>query len=216
MAAPLIELKQLACERDGRTLFSNLNYQARSGDIVQVLGPNGSGKTTLLRIITGISNDFEGELYWQGSPMAKASLDFHNHLLYIGHLPAIQRSLTAEENLRWFSGLDRGHQQISISDALREVGLAGYDDVPCHQLSAGQLRRVALARLVLTPALLWILDEPFTAVDAKGVERLRSLIQEHASGGGVVILTTHQDPAINDVKVLNLKDFQGEGCDGRY
>ena len=209
MTAPLLELQRLACERDGRTLFSNLHYQVNPGDIVQVLGPNGSGKTTLLRVITGISNDFEGELRWQGLPMAKARLDFRNHLLYIGHLPAIQRSLTAEENLRWFSGLDRGHQQTGISEALKEVGLGGYEDVPCHQLSAGQLRRVALARLFLTPAMLWILDEPFTAIDTTGVERLRVLIREHTGGGGAVVLTTHQDLGIDGVKLLNLLDFQG-------
>lgn len=208
MTPPLIELTQLSCERDGRTLFSDLNFQIAAGDIVQVLGPNGSGKTTLLRVLTGISNDFEGALSWRGEKMAKSALDFRNHLLYIGHLPAIQRSLTAAENLSWFSGLDRGHPQISISESLTEVGLAGYEDVPCRNLSAGQLRRVALARLYLTPALVWVLDEPFTAIDVKGVEKLRDRFRDHAKGGGTVILTTHQDLGIEGVKLLNLKDFQ--------
>lgn len=104
--------------------------------------------------------------------------------------------------------MNRGHAQISITDALGEVGLAGFEDTPCYQLSAGQLRRVALARLYLTPAPVWILDEPFTAIDKVGVAKLETLMQEHALGGGCVILTTHQDIALGGIKKINLLDFE--------
>lgn len=209
MTDPLIELTNLSAERDGRTLFSGLSYTVAPGDIVQVLGANGSGKTTLLRAITGISSDFEGEIFWRGEKMSRSRWDFQTHLLYIGHLPGIQGTLTAEENLRWYAGLNKSYQDENISDALKQVGLRGYEEAFCHQLSAGQLRRVSLARLYLTSAPLWVLDEPFTAIDTRGVDRLRERMKKHAGNGGAILLTTHQELGINNVQSLNLLDFQG-------
>lgn len=208
-ADAVLELTDLSCERDERLLFSGLSQTVRSGDILQVQGPNGSGKTTLLRVLTGISTDYEGSLQWRGKDIARNSFDYHSNLLYIGHLPAVKRSLTPEENLDWYCGLS-GSGRDEISKALAEVGLAGYEDVPSFRLSAGQLRRVALARLYLSKALVWVLDEPFTAIDYQGVGKLRELFSKHAAAGGILILTTHQDLGVENIKLLNLLEFSGE------
>ena len=203
----LLTLNKLRCERDDRVLFDQLACEISAGDIVQIHGPNGSGKTSLLRIILGLSQEFEGEICWRGEPMAKGLVDFRQNLLYIGHLPAINRSLTPIENLQWFGSL--GGQAVfkALEDALAAVGLRGYEDIPGHHLSAGQHRRVALARLYLSQAQLWILDEPFTAIDVHGVDKLRQLFANHAQQGGAVILTTHQDLGLDRVKLLDLADF---------
>lgn len=205
---PLLQLLNLSCQRDERPLFEGLSHDFCAGDIVQVVGPNGSGKTSLLRLLTGICSDYDGDILWRGESIARERLDYLNHLLYLGHLPGVKKALTPTENLRWWSGMNRGHAQTSVTEALAEVGLAGFEDTPCYQLSAGQLRRVALARLYLTPSPVWILDEPFTAIDKVGVSKLESLMQEHALGGGCVILTTHQDIALSGVKKINLLDFE--------
>jgi heme exporter protein A len=206
----VLELDQISCERDDRQLFQGLSQTVTGGDILQVQGPNGSGKTTLLRVLTGISTDYEGGLTWCGQPISQNSFEYHRNLLYIGHLPAVKRSLTPEENLSWYCGMNNGLGGDAISRALAEVGLAGYEDVPSYRLSAGQLRRVALARLYLSPARVWILDEPFTAIDVQGVAKLRELFSQHARSGGILILTTHQDLGIDQVKILNLLDYSGE------
>ncbi|TQV78244.1 cytochrome c biogenesis heme-transporting ATPase CcmA [Exilibacterium tricleocarpae] len=210
MTTPVIEARNLCCERDERILFYNLNLRVCAGDIVQIAGPNGSGKTTLLRILTTVSHDFSGRLYWGEDDLRRRRLDYLNHLLYLGHQPSVKKALSPRENLRWFSGLSSGHVQMPIEQALREVGLHGYEDVPCYALSAGQLRRVALARLYQTPARIWVLDEPFTAIDKQGVAALERLLLEHASGGGSVVLTTHQELGLAGVRRLDLLDFQAD------
>lgn len=206
MNQPLLELRNLACERDERVLFSGLDLAVSAGDIVQVEGPNGSGKTTLLRTLTGISPDYSGEILWQGQPLSRVKVEYCNQLLYVGHLPGIKKALSPRENLAWYAGMNNGHQRATVEQALEEVGLFGYEDTPCYHLSAGQMRRVALARLFFTPARLWILDEPFTAIDVQGVDNLQKLMQEHAAGGGAVILTTHQAMSIDNVRHVNLLD----------
>ncbi|GAB1266252.1 cytochrome c biogenesis heme-transporting ATPase CcmA [Aurantivibrio infirmus] len=210
-----LKLENVSCERGDRQLFSDLSIEIEAGDIIQVQGPNGSGKTSLLKILTGISSDYEGSISWKNQNLQTALFDFRNNLLFIGHLPAVKRSLTPTENLDWFIGMSGGFVSGSkpavIRGALASVSLQGYEDVPCYTLSAGQMRRVALARLYLSRAPVWILDEPFTAIDIAGVESLRSRMLEHVSGGGVIILTTHQDLGIDQVKLLNLLDFMGSG-----
>ncbi len=206
--APLLELRGLSCERDQRCLFADLSLSASAGNIVQIVGPNGSGKTSLIRLLTTLSGEYEGDILWQGESLARSRLDYLNHWLYLGHSPAVKKALSPRENLAWFSGMSAGHPQIPLSEALEHVGLAGFEDVPCYSLSAGQLRRVALARLYLTPARVWVLDEPFTAIDVQGVAKLETLIAEHAAGGGLVFLSTHQALQIDGVIPLNLMDFQ--------
>lgn len=208
MTDPLLQLINLSCQRDDRSLFDGLSHTFNAGDIVQVVGPNGSGKTSLLRLLTGICSDYRGEILWRGQSIATDRLDYLNHLMYLGHLPGVKKALTPTENLAWWGGMNRGHAQTSMADALAEVGLAGFEDTPCYQLSAGQLRRVALSRLYLTPSPVWILDEPFTAIDKVGVTKLETLMQEHALGGGCVILTTHQDIALEGIKKINLLDYE--------
>lgn len=190
--------------------------------MVQVAGPNGAGKTTLLKILTGLSSGFEGEVRWRGKAISGwGAYSFYSSLLYFGHSPGIKSSLTARENLRWYFGLNgtkngngQGVTEQSLANALEKVDLGGYEDVPCQQMSAGQQRRVGLARLYCSRAPLWILDEPFTAIDKKGVEAIERLIRNHADSGGLVILTTHQPLAIGDVVTLDLGDYRRGGKGG--
>ncbi|PID41985.1 MAG: heme ABC transporter ATP-binding protein CcmA [Proteobacteria bacterium] len=191
--AELLQARDLFCERDDRILFENLSFSVNKGEIIQVKGPNGAGKTTLLRIISGISAAFEGEVYWLGSDINRCRPDFLSNLLYLGHKSAVKLTLNPLENLRILVGMHRAVSDRDIFNALDKVGLAGYEDVPCHSLSAGQQRRVGLARLYLSDELLWILDEAFTAIDRQGVAELESLIAERARSGGAIVLTTHHE-----------------------
>ncbi|GHF77504.1 cytochrome c biogenesis heme-transporting ATPase CcmA [Thalassotalea marina] len=190
--SPLLQLKDLTCIREDRILFEQLNYSINAGDIVQVEGPNGAGKTSLLRILAGLSAPYEGEVSFQGQSIYQESELYRQHLLYLGHLVGIKGELTAQENLMFnlaISGLD----DQTAEDTLEQVDLLGFEDALASHLSAGQHRRIALAKLWQSQAKLWILDEPFTAIDKKGVLKLEQLMQSHADNGGAVILTTHQD-----------------------
>jgi len=189
----MLEVKNLFCERDERVLFSNLNFGIGAGEVVQIEGQNGSGKTTLLRILCGLNESYEGELFWQQKDIAEVRDDYFSQMLYVGHLAGVKSTLTAEENLTWMQQLDPALGKVSIEEALKSVGLYGFEDVPCYTLSAGQQRRVGLARLYLSTAPLWILDEPFTALDKKGVAEKEALLAQHVLNGGSVILTTHHD-----------------------
>lgn len=196
----LLETIDLCCERDDRILVDRLNLQVEEGTIHQLEGPNGSGKTTLLRVLCGLSSRYRGRVLWRGRPIARVRSDFLATLLYIGHGAGIKSALTPRENLAWHSALkgDRGAGARGVIDvALEKVGLYGFEDAPCFTLSAGQQRRVGLARLFLVPAPLWILDEPFTAIDRQGVAELEGWIADHARQGGSVILTTHHELTID-------------------
>ncbi len=183
----------LTCVRDGRTLFARLNLSLEPGDVLQVQGLNGAGKTSLLRILCGLTLPREGTVYWGGNDIRQDRTEYHRELLYIGHNPGIKQELTALENLHFFRCLG-GHTSdtTQLSEALDQVGLFGYEQTLVRNLSAGQRRRVALARLWLTSAPMWILDEPFTAIDRKGIHNLENRIAAHANDDGIVILTTHQ------------------------
>lgn len=189
-----LQARQLACERDDRWLFQGLDLDIRSGEIVRIEGPNGSGKTTLLKILSGQLSDYQGELSWNGTAMKDAREHFLANLLYLGHAPGIKSGLSPLENLSWYQALsgERGNEEQRLN-ALENVGLAGFEDVPAGQLSAGQQRRIALARLTLTPRALWVLDEPFTAIDRHGVADLERQLVEHAQAGGCVLVTTHHE-----------------------
>ncbi len=192
MPDTLLHIRDLSSERDDRLLIDRLSLTVSAGDIVQVEGPNGSGKTTLLRILCGLSSRFDGELFWRGQPLAACRSEYRAETLYLGHGAGVKAVLSPRENLRWLMALHNQRPQDSaIEAALEKVGLRGYEDSPCHMLSAGQQRRVSLARLFVTRSVLWVLDEPFTAIDKGGVAEIEQWLVEHSERGGAVILTTH-------------------------
>ncbi len=202
----------LYCERDERVLFSQLSFSIAAGEVLQVQGANGSGKTTLLRILCGLNPDYSGELLWHGQPVQEIRDSFNGKMFYLGHSPAINKTLTPLQNLRWYCASHGFSDDIAIVAALAELGLAGYENIPCHQMSAGQQRRVSLARLMLSQADLWILDEPFTALDKQGVAELEQRIAAKANAGGAVILTTHHALQMNHaVRAINLDALAGAG-----
>lgn len=183
----------LVCERDERRLFDGLNLSVRSGEMLKITGANGAGKTSLLRVLVGLMTPTAGEVRFNGQPLPRGLPDLARHLLWLGHAPALKLSLTPLENLSWLCALGAPANRIAINAALATVGLAGYEDQPCQRLSAGQRRRVALARLYLAPAPLWLLDEPFTALDAASVAALEAHLQRHCEEGGAVVLTSHHE-----------------------
>ncbi|SMB43001.1 heme exporter subunit; ATP-binding component of ABC superfamily [Serratia proteamaculans] len=191
----MLEAKNLSCVRDERTLFSALSFTVKPGDIIQVEGPNGAGKTSLLRILAGLARPEGGEVCWCGQNTLRHRERYHQDLLFLGHQPGIKTQLTPFENLQFYQAVRTTPDRQAIWQALEQVGLVGYEDLPVAQLSAGQQRRVALARLWLSDCPLWILDEPLTAIDKQGVAELISLFEQHAQQGGMVLLTTHQDLA---------------------
>lgn len=203
----MLEVSQLTAIRDERILFESLSFSIDSGELVQIEGRNGTGKTTLLRIITGLGDRDQGEIFWNGESIESNRDAFHEDLLFLGHSTGVKRDLTAYENLRFYLSV---HSKASINketiyQALTKVGLAGREDVPVAQLSAGQQRRVALARLWLSQHKLWILDEPLTAIDKQGVKVLEALFLNHAEQGGIVMLTTHQDMFTDNPKLRKIK-----------
>ncbi|MBH3423405.1 cytochrome c biogenesis heme-transporting ATPase CcmA [Pseudomonas gessardii] len=191
MTSPLLEAVALACERDLRMLFEHLELRLAGGDMVQVSGPNGSGKTSLLRLLAGLMQPTAGQVRLNDKPLQEQRTELARNLVWIGHAAGIKDVLSAEENLSWLSALHHPATRESIWQALAAVGLKGFEDVPCHTLSAGQQRRVALARLYLDGPPLWILDEPFTALDKQGVAQLEEHLARHCEQGGMVVLTTH-------------------------
>jgi heme exporter protein A len=195
----LLQTVGLCCDRDERPLVVDLNLQVKAGNIYQIEGPNGSGKTTLLRVLCGLSSRYTGELHWRGQALPGNRGQYLSELLYIGHSSGVKALLTVRENLRWHARAMGGagadsEEQIIV--AIERVGLYGYEDVPCFSLSAGQQRRVGLARLFIGQMALWILDEPFTAIDRQGVLELEGWVEQFEAGGGAVVLTTHHPLAI--------------------
>lgn len=191
MSSPFLEAVALSCERDWRLLFERLDLQVAEGQMLQIAGPNGSGKTSLLRLLSGLMQPTGGEVRLNGRNLESQRDELARNLLWIGHAAGIKGLLTPEENLTWLCALHQPATREAIWQALEAVGLRGFEDVPCHTLSAGQQRRVALARLYLAPPPLWILDEPFTALDKHGVAQLEHHLATHCEQGGMVVLTTH-------------------------
>lgn len=188
----LLEADGLECVRGEQVLFSGLSFALATGSILQIEGPNGAGKTSLLRICCGLSLPETGEVRWRGERILANRADYLAELAYVGHLHGVKGELTPIENLRLAAALCHRSTGMAPERALERAGLAARADVLCRNLSAGQRRRVALARLLMMRALVWVLDEPVTAVDQRGVADIETLIVEHVGQGGLVLLTSHQ------------------------
>ncbi len=196
-ADPRLEVRGLTAWRDDRELFHALSFTLEPGAIAHIEGPNGAGKTTLLRMLCGLLSPAAGEILWAGQAMSRCAGDYARALGYVGHVDALKLDLTPTENLRVASALaGRPASTAAVEAALGYAGLRGFEDVPARQLSAGQRRRAALARLQLQGALLWVLDEPLTALDVSGRAWVEATISDHAEAGGMVVLTTHQPMAL--------------------
>ena len=189
----MLEVSNLACSRGDHLLFSDLNFSLSAGELLQVQGANGSGKTSLLRTLCGFMMPVAGEIRWRGQNIRELGDTFYAEMIYLGHLNAIKDELNALENLRISAGLAGCKvDDKQVIAALRRMGLRGRETLPVKVLSQGQRRRVALARLLLSNASLWILDEPLTALDVGAVGLMQELIGEHLVSNGMVIYTTHQ------------------------
>lgn len=188
-----LEARELSCIRDERTLFNNLNFTLTSGQVLLIEGANGAGKTSLLRILTGFRKSDEGDLFWNDEAIDDTQA-FYQDTAYIGHNNGLKDTLTAEENLRYAQAL--AITALTIDDAMEQVGLSGYQETFVRFMSAGQKRRLALARLLCTHKPLWILDEPFTSLDRASIKLFEKFIETHANQGGLVIMTSHHDTSI--------------------
>ena len=190
---PALEAHELECLRGDIPLFSGLSLGVAPGQIMQIEGANGSGKTSLLRILAGLSPPSEGEVLWRGVSIAKKRAAFFAEIGYLGHHLGLKAELSVGENLRFaFAMNGKALTRERLEQALDQVGLADREDLPVRALSAGQRQRVALARLVSSEAALWILDEPFTALDVGGIALVQKLLEAHAERGGLAVLTSHQ------------------------
>lgn len=191
----------LSCIRDDRVLFEELSFSVHAGQVLLLEGQNGSGKTSLLRILCGFREADAGRVLWCGDEIDDSR--YYADMAYVGHLDGIKKELTVLENLRMSLALGSAGR-YSIDGALSKVHLAGYDDVLVQALSAGQKRRLSLARLLITENVLWILDEPFTSLDKYGIALIETLMAEHCANGGMIVLTSHHDIALPDVDVQRI------------
>jgi len=208
METPALVARDLSCIRGKQTLFQALNLQIAEGQWLYLQGENGAGKTSLLRILAGLTLPADGEVLWQGAPITQQRSQYHQDLLYIGHHAGLKEDLTLTENLQALCRMDGLRvSDADIRDALTRMGLAKRQHLPARVLSAGQKRRGLLARALLRPAKLWILDEPFNALDVNAVSDVQNLLKAHLAQGGMLVLTSHQTPDLGtDARgfVLNL------------
>lgn len=195
----------LTCVRGDRRLFAKLDLAVGAGEWLHVRGENGAGKTSLLRLLAGLSQPAEGEIRWCDQPIKHPDSLYRQNLLFFGHHGALKEDLTAMENLGFSAAMDGAefHDAGALA-ALYQFGLKGREELPVRVLSAGQKRRVMLARLAIRRAKLWILDEPFTALDVKAVDLLATLIANHVAEGGMAVLTSHQTMPIPGGRVVQL------------
>ncbi len=208
MSEGLFAVRGLSCMRGDKTLFAGLSLDLAPGEALHVRGPNGLGKTTLLRALCGLSRPMRGEIRWRGGKVSDLGEEFTAEVAYVGHLNGIQGDLTASENLRLASRIftRRKQQGLGADAALERVGLRAQAERPARHLSQGQKRRLALARLLVLRRPLWVLDEPFTALDVTSVASLSSLIGEHMAGGGLALIVSHQAfdlPGIRDFELAH-------------
>ena len=201
----VLEARALTCIRGERELFSGLDLQVFAGQCLHIRGENGVGKTSLLRLLTGLTSPESGEVLWSGHSIKEEASEYHNKLLFLGHRDALKEDLSAIENLRLYAAIDG----ITLSEqdafaSLWRFGLKGREDLPVNCLSAGQKKRVLMARMLTRCAQVWILDEPFNALDTHAVQELQELIAEHLRCNGLVVLTSHQPLVIPGLRMLDL------------
>ncbi|MBL8396482.1 MAG: cytochrome c biogenesis heme-transporting ATPase CcmA [Candidatus Accumulibacter sp.] len=193
----MLEASNLECVRGERRLFVGVSFQLAGGEMLYLQGRNGSGKTSLLRMLCGLTPAASGEIRWRGKPIARLGDDFRSELCYLGHHNAIKEELTPLENILSTARLaEEPLDEDAALDALELVGLRGREDLACRYLSQGQKRRAALARLVHEKRALWVLDEPYVALDKAATELVAGLVGAHLQRGGLAVLTTHQTVAI--------------------
>ena len=191
----MLQAIQLECTRGPRPLFSGLDFELRRGERLYLTGSNGSGKTSLMRILCGLLTPDGGEVLWNGAPIRSLAEDYNRELAYIGHANGVKDELTPLENLRIACQLSGVRADDTLGAALQDFGLAGYERAPVKTLSQGQRRRAALARLAISERQpLWLLDEPFAALDKSAVAHLEQLIATHREQGGMVVMTSHEPP----------------------
>ena len=200
----MLAAENLRCVRGPRTLFRALGFSLGAGEALRVAGANGSGKTSLLRILCGLLAPAEGTVRWHGEPIGALGEEYARRLAYVGHAPGVKEDLSAAENLRFAAALSgRPAGAAQVAEALARMGLPSPAH-PVRKLSQGQRRRVALARLVLSAAApLWLLDEPFAALDPAAAREVEALVAGHVAAGGIVVYTTHQDARIGG-RVIDL------------
>jgi len=203
----MLNVTSLQCIRGDRSLFQDLSFELSAGELMHLVGHNGSGKTTLLRTLAALAEPAAGTVAWDGKSIDDLQEEYTGNVLYIGHKNAIKDDLTAIENLQIACVLDGSPvAEDHVWQALAKIGLKGFEDLPTRVLSQGQKRRVSLARLLLSKTRLWILDEPFVALDKAAVSLLQQVLREHIEAGGMAIITTHQDVELitDQVKCLEL------------
>ena len=199
----MLNVAGLACSRGERRLFSDIHFSLAAGEWLHVKGENGAGKTSLMRLLVGLAPSDGGEITWRGAEAP--SSDFRRDMIYLGHHAAVKEDLTPLENLRLAAALDGATlDETAALKALIRLGLRGREELPVRVLSAGQKRRVLLARLLTRPAVLWVLDEAFNALDVAAVKLLGELIAEHLANGGMAVLTSHQPLPVPGGKELVL------------
>ena len=210
VAAPELIAEDLACRRGARLVFAGLSFRLREGGALVLTGANGSGKSSLLRLVGGLLAPARGRLLWGAAPVAADIAEHHARLHYVGHQDAVRPVMTPREILRFWAalrGLDLPAAAPPIRGALAAFALDAVADWPCRWLSAGQRRRLALARLLATPAPLWLLDEPTSALDDDGHDRLEQVIAAHRAAGGRVLLATHAAIGLDNAAGLALDAF---------
>lgn len=208
---PMFEVKNLACSRGNQPLFENVSFSVKPGQALHLEGDNGVGKTSLLRIVCGLSPADSGEVFWQGQLVQTDPSTFRSALFYLGHNLSLKEELSALENLQadaTVAGRTLTHAQALT--ALARMGLRGREHLPLRVMSQGQKRRTALARLLASQAPLWVLDEPFVALDAKAVDGLRRVLADHVAQGGMVLFTSHQTVTLQrlDGSVLDVQHYR--------
>jgi len=195
-------VNNLSCQRGYKLLFENLSFELNSGEVLKVSGPNGSGKTSLMKILAGLSSFETGSIDYDDTKINSEiyNLDF----LYLGHLAALSPELSCLENLKYTMRLGNDNLDLDFSDALKKVGLEKFENELVGKLSAGQKKRIALSLLFITQSKVWLLDEPFSALDSKAIKIIETRVEDHCNSGGICILTTHQECNIKNLKEISL------------